>query len=763
MKIAQMTWFHHHNYGTALQLYALNRYLSDLGHSVSVVNYISESINDNVFIPEPIGLNFVKNKISSKYYRARHHIYDTGERAGKFYSFVSRLSFTEKCQTHSDLVALNDQYDAFVCGSDQIWSPLNYNPRYFLDYVIDENKMIAYAPSFGTSEIKDPYVRTAIGKNVARFKHISIREKQGVKIAQSLTDAPVFNCVDPTLLLEEESWNEIAHVKDEKKYLLCYFLGGSGEFYSQASKLAAEFNLAIKIIPVFSEDLKRKGVIKEAVGPEEFVSLIKNADYICTDSFHGSIFSIIYHKQFTVFERFKKNSALNQNSRIHNLLSQLDLKSRLFGTEVYAPKDKIDYVAVDNLKQELIIQSKEFLDNSLQQCINSNMYQRTNIGNYGQLCAGCGSCVLSCSKNAISMNIGRNGFFQAEVNSDKCINCGFCLKTCPMINNTAAVSVRRAKMSAIKASDKSILIKSSSGGAGYILAKHLAGLGYDVVGCVYNEEKECAEHIVVSHTTSERVQLFQGSKYLQSNFLNFFSQIKDNDNPLAVFGTPCQIAGFRNYISLMDKGRKVVYIDLICHGVPSNNGWEKYKLWLRKTKGLTNGKVGMSFRYKEKGWHEKYVLIETEKGRICEPQDDNYFFRFFEACNGFLESCYECRWRDKSCADLRIGDYWGSRFAEDNEGVSMVMSFSSVGNGLLGDILENGSAHVDKMDIEDYYVSQQTRNLQKPVYYDFLMKDLADDSIDMKRIDEMYVSPLFQIKKLHKSTNRVKDIIKYAR
>ena len=520
-------------------------------------------------------------------------------------------------------------------------------------------------------------------------------------------------------------------------------LGGNDSFYSQADKLAQVLGLDIKIIPVFYEDMGRKGVIEEAVGPTDFVSLIKNASYICTDSFHGSVFSIIYHKQFTVFERFKKNSALNQNSRIHNLLDELGLNDRLIGTKNYKPEGRIDYEAVDRLKNELILRSKIFLNCSLQDCSTGSEQRRTNIENYGQLCTGCGSCSLSCSKNAITMTMGQNGFIQAEVDGEKCVNCGLCLKACPMIYNSDSSPVQQAKMFAVKSNDRSVLKVSSSGGAGYVLAKHLAVQGYDVVGCIYNEEKECAEHIAVDHSKPEKIHLFQGSKYLQSNFANFFPQISRNDNPLAVFGTPCQIAGFKKYISLFGKDRRVVYVDLICHGVPSNNAWRKYKQWFRKTNGLTTGKIGISFRYKEKGWHEKYALIKTDKGNRCEHQDKNYFFRFFEACNGFSDSCYECRWRDQSCADLRIGDYWGLKFAGDTDGVSMVVSFTSVGNTIINGICENGSSHVENMDIEDYFASQQTKNLQKPVYYDFIMRDLADDGVDMKRIDEMYVSPLF--------------------
>ncbi|WP_415336205.1 polysaccharide pyruvyl transferase family protein, partial [Clostridium perfringens] len=144
MKIGVMTWFHYLNYGTALQLTALCHTLKNMGHSVKVINYkpnITVSRLENGSILKEY-FDKIPNKIKN---RGLKH-YTSEGKENLFYDFYNQLSFTDEVITLSDFQELNDKFDFFVCGSDQIWSPLNFNPRYFLDFVTDKNKMIAYAP-----------------------------------------------------------------------------------------------------------------------------------------------------------------------------------------------------------------------------------------------------------------------------------------------------------------------------------------------------------------------------------------------------------------------------------------------------------------------------------------------------------------------------------------------------------------------------------------------------------------------------------------
>ena len=193
MKIALLTWFHFSNYGTALQVYALTSVLRGMGHQVDVINYKPGFFKPRTLqdmSPRSVA-KWVKGKlvgesVGSPYYKS----YEDPEREELFASFISEhLSFTSECRTLSDLCDLNGKYDAFVCGSDQIWSPNNFNPRYFLDFVASADKMIAYAPSIGLGHIADGYVAEQMKELIGRFKHLSVREAQGAALIRELTGA----------------------------------------------------------------------------------------------------------------------------------------------------------------------------------------------------------------------------------------------------------------------------------------------------------------------------------------------------------------------------------------------------------------------------------------------------------------------------------------------------------------------------------------------------------------------------------------------
>lgn len=757
MKIAQMTWFNYHNYGTVLQAFALNKFLEMQGHTVSLVNYTSNCIRDNILLPDVSLFNKGKRKVQDKMYRNNHHIYESKERENKFEKFISKLDYTLKCETYSDLLNLNCSYDAFVCGSDQIWSPLNFNPHYFLDYVIDTSKMIAYAPSIGVSKIENKYIEKRMGELIGRFKHLSIRENQAIDAISKYANTEVYNCVDPTLLLNKGFWGEYA-IESEippQKYLLCYFLGGNKKHYSEAYKIAEKLGLCVFIIPVFEEDLTRKGNVNVQIGPLDFLGLIKNADYVCTDSFHGVAFSLIFEKQFTVFERFNKRSSLNQNSRINNILSSLNIQNRLFNSNYrHQINLEINYKIVNNSLDSIRNNSKDYLLNSIRK-IGETKRELIHIGKNLDLCCGCGVCSSMCPQNAININLNNNGFLSATVDIKKCVNCGICKSVCPFQGEMNARSIKDCSMYSIAALDQQVLIDSSSGGAGYLIAENLLNNGYFVVGCSFNSETQDCHHISVK--SKGELKLIQGSKYMQSDLSNILEKLKKIKQPFVVFGTPCQIAGVRKLIEKNKLKQSVVLVDLICHGIPSRNVWLKYKEFLKENNIYTNGKINVNFRYKPKGWKEKYILITTSDGQICEHQDDNYYFRMFESCNAFSTACYECRWRKESFADLRIGDYWGPRFKNNTTGVNMIIAVTKKGEKIITTLRKNQVAEIFSGSIEDYYKYQQTMNLQRPVYYEELMSELNNSKNSIIEIDKKYVAPIFLERKLRKKINYIKE------
>ena len=227
-KVGIMTWIRYQNYGTALQASALSNTIKKLGYGPFSIDYCPRAINDNSHYSlieiYNKGIEFIKCIFNGQY---------TSERKSRLYKryLSDNLNITEPCNTKVELADLNDQFDAFVCGSDQIWAPLVFDENYFLSYVRNPDKMIAYAPSIGLTKIDSPIVREKMKQLIGRFKHLSIREQQGAELIRRLCDKNAKVVLDPTLLLSPKEWKafEQQAVYETSllpnKYIICYFLG----------------------------------------------------------------------------------------------------------------------------------------------------------------------------------------------------------------------------------------------------------------------------------------------------------------------------------------------------------------------------------------------------------------------------------------------------------------------------------------------------------------------------------------------------------
>ena len=367
-KVGIMTWFQHRNYGTALQAVALSEIIKKIGYSPTVIQYYYDKV-------EPYD---TAQRIKRIIYHVVGRLRSTGippyaseQRDNKFEEFLlNHLSFSDECRTLSELEALNDEFDCFVCGSDQIWGTAYFKPHYFLDFVHDDCKKIAYAPSIGMPKIDDKKVGKEIARLCSSFAYLSTREEAGSKIIHDLTGRNVKTVLDPTLLLFENDWNKLLDTNSElpkSPYLIAYMLGYNESHWKKIYEIAEKINLNVKIIPVFQNDTERQGCITYPIGPSEFLSLIKNAAFVCTDSFHGMAFSVNFGKQFTVFERFKKHDVYNQNSRIYNLTGKLNLNDRIFRKEadIKMIDSRIDYERVSEVRKALVNDSVDYLKTAL--------------------------------------------------------------------------------------------------------------------------------------------------------------------------------------------------------------------------------------------------------------------------------------------------------------------------------------------------------------------------------------------------------------
>ena len=286
--------------------------------------------------------------------------------------------------------------------------------------------------------------------------------------------------------------------------------------------------------------------------------------------------------------------------------------------------------------------------------------------------------------------------------------------------------------------------------------------GYDVVGCIYDKDRREAVHKVVKACDLDSLNAFKGSKYLQSSTEESFNDVINDTSKAVVFGTPCQIAGIDLLLRSKNRREDYILVDLICHGVPSQNLWNKYIKEGSEKYGYGES-PDVRFRDKSKGWRDKFIKIEGDNKSYVSNESKDLFYRFFLLRHSNMEACYECNFRTSSSADIRIGDYWGPRYKDDKEGVSMVIAMTEAGEKLLGKLKKDNKIELDKKECIEYWTVQYPENPIKPVFYNELLKDLADETKPLDEIAEFYCSGFEFYKKLSKPYGLVRSLIRKGR
>ena len=313
-KIGILTWHYYHNYGSRLQAYALCRYMTIKGFNAHMINYRNPEIGVLSPVKQTL-LNFlielppiIRNKIND-------HLNYASFKFEKRY-----LPQTKLLTDGTSLFKEANAFDTIICGSDQIWAPNVYNPIYMLDFVPDRINKVSYAASIGLESIPDEMVEN-YKKYIGRINHISVREEKGKEILKSQCGIESKVVLDPTLLLPKEEWDKLKKKSTIKeKYIFCYFLKKDHQYKELVKEFAERNEYAIYGVSDNANDSSWMQTLDfRTVGPQEFIGLIESAQCIFTDSYHGTIFSMLYHKQFLLFERFCCNETICQNSRIEQL------------------------------------------------------------------------------------------------------------------------------------------------------------------------------------------------------------------------------------------------------------------------------------------------------------------------------------------------------------------------------------------------------------------------------------------------------------
>lgn len=309
-------------------------------------------------------------------------------------------------------------------------------------------------------------------------------------------------------------------------------------------------------------------------------------------------------------------------------------------------------------------------------------------------CTSCQLCGAVCPKDAIKIELNKDGFYRPVVDDSLCIDCGICTKVCYKFDENIQMSqesdLGNYPLYAAWSNDDELVKRTTSGGIGDLLARELIAEGYKVVGVVYNDAKVRAEHAIA--TTEEETKPFRGSKYIQSYTLDAMREVVKNcrNEKYAVFGTPCQIYALSKLTSMKKVRDNFVFVDLYCHGCPSLYVWEKYQDYIKQKLDIPKfDKV--EFRSKVKGWGAFYVVVVVD-GKpvfISNPKEDGFYELFF--CDQVLnDGCRDCKLRGTlEYTDIRLGDFWGKKFLSNHRGVSGVSLATARGKDLFSRISQN--------------------------------------------------------------------------
>lgn len=361
-KTAIVSCYFQHNYGSMLQAYATQMALDKLGYENETINisgfnseikkakmlyFAKASLTSDILLSK-LGMakNVLIKRMSKSAYAANSKI-----RAEKFDAF-SKANFRLSAVYHSKAElgkVCQKRYSSVVVGSDQLWLPGNIAADYYtLNFVPETVNTVAYATSFGQSSLpKDSAKKASVF--LKKIRHIGVREESGQKLIKQLTGRSVPVVCDPTLLFTGDEWLAVQK-KDpviKGKYILCYFLGNNPPHREFAKRLKAETGCRIVALTHLDEFVKSDEGYADCtpydIDPADFLNLIRSAEYVCTDSFHCSVFSILYKRQFFTFRRYSRNTKQSTNSRLDTLFHLTGINGRLLsGDENIAECLKID-------------------------------------------------------------------------------------------------------------------------------------------------------------------------------------------------------------------------------------------------------------------------------------------------------------------------------------------------------------------------------------------------------------------------------------
>lgn len=764
----------YNNFGSLLQAYAIFHNVNKLGYECKIINYkdfvnrAKPTSSDYQLMesPESSGLNSkdlktIENRILA---------YDFEQFCKKIFNYDEKLpalagnaSDYEKCK----------DYDAFICGSDQIFNPNGgwFKPVNYLMFA-PKNKRIAYAASIGTNKISflKQHNMPFWAYMLKQMTFISSRETTGAKILSVMSGKNVPVVIDPTILVSQKEWLELVKygsmpktvrqlVDSGKPYILAYLLHA----YQKYKDVITEFAKKRKyeIVWIVGTDISPNySINRVGMNPGGFIELVSKASYVCTDSFHGCCFSMIFRKQFvSPFLDFMNKSHSTYDVRKDDIFTRLGIPERIVTLDnfIEISNKEINYDEVYKIIDAWKEDSLNYLKNALETCTSSRVTEdmlpnRILPKNYdivnplknksvmtvkNSTCTGCGACKQTCPSNAIVMEIAQDGFLHPHIDPDKCTNCGICLRKCHAVQKLPLKREPSPFAYASWSLDPEIILNSSSGGLFSVIANWVFDRGGVVYGTGYGDDFLPE---VKRITNKADLNLLRRSKYVESDVKNAFINIQkdlENNSYVLFSGTACQVAGL--YAFLGKDYTNLVTIDVLCAGVPSRQVFANYLKF--REKQANSSLSGVTFRTKNIGWISNIGLnFKNKKTGYSILEFEHFGFLFLKK---FIvrPSCFECQYRNVTgrVADFTLGDFWGIERCPSfkqprSQGVSLVLTNSVKGRIIFQNISSiPGLIYSQNMSMEEAIAGNPVliHPSRKSIMYDrvmdsFLTKDFKD-------------------------------------
>ncbi len=694
-----------YNFGAQLQSYALQKAIENMGYECEQIRFKWSKVE----------------ALQSYEYASVDH--------EKFREFSVGIPHTIKLYDADTIYECLDSYDIFVTGSDQIWGveksmPIFKLPVMSLGFVPENKTKIAYAASMGSS-VSNGKIEEVLEATLPKLDAISAREISAIPFLEKLSGKKVENVLDPVMLLGKEVWNDLAEGQERSPYLFYYTVGANAELDKLVEGVAKKKKLQVI----------RSGYIQgESIGPKEFVKLIRDAAYVVSDSFHATVFAILFEKQFVTLPIDRVPTKRSRNARLVDLLEVFNLRGRYvdYDGEQAKCNEKVlqildvsvDYVAVGNMLRKMREKSLKFLSCNLAIEKNDCIYVKKTSE-----CSGCGVCMLSCPVGCISMEEDEFGFVFPRINKQKCIKCGKCQRVC---EEKLPREAYNQKFLALSSKDEEVRNAGSSGGAFYELAKYILEENGLVVACKYDE------NFRVVHDFCEKeshLDVFCRSKYVQSNAYICFPKIKEElgtERKVLFVGTPCQTRGLTAYLGEVPDN--LYRVDLVCGGVTAPAHWEKYLEEITSTESVQD--VTMRHKYSEylkpEGYPAFAMKVTYSETEVIATGEEDLFLN--SRLSYYRDGCYQCKYKGvERDSDITIGDFCGMKELApdiyDGKGTTLALVHTTKGEKLLNACARNlKQVHLDDLTNEqilnrNVMISEQMKRKAQQEYMRAIFAD----------------------------------------